>query len=99
MEFITGKHLDRRTFLRGMGASLALPYLDAMVPAGRMSGAVTRANESRTPMIAIEEVHGLAGCNEWGATQEYGPLILYNDCLITHCRDIGATCSAGAEDN
>ncbi|HEX6998039.1 MAG TPA: DUF1552 domain-containing protein [Gammaproteobacteria bacterium] len=30
---ITQKHLKRRTFLRGMGATLALPLLDAMVPA------------------------------------------------------------------
>jgi len=32
--FITKKHLDRRTFLRGaMGTAIALPFLDAMVPA------------------------------------------------------------------
>ncbi len=32
--FITKKHLSRRTFLRGtLGASVALPFLDAMVPA------------------------------------------------------------------
>jgi hypothetical protein len=31
--FITRKSLPRRTFLRGMGATLALPMLDAMVPA------------------------------------------------------------------
>src|SRR5688572_12780391 len=31
--YITRKHLDRRTFLRGMGAALSLPLLDAMVPA------------------------------------------------------------------
>jgi len=30
---ITGKHLQRRTFLRGMGAAIALPLLDAMRPA------------------------------------------------------------------
>ncbi len=30
---ITGKFLPRRTFLRGMGATLALPFLDSMVPA------------------------------------------------------------------
>jgi len=30
---ITKKHLPRRTFLRGAGATLALPLLDAMVPA------------------------------------------------------------------
>ena len=29
----TGKHLHRRTFLRGMGAAIALPVLDAMTPA------------------------------------------------------------------
>ena len=31
---ITKSHLDRRTFLRGMGATVALPLLDAMIPAG-----------------------------------------------------------------
>ncbi len=31
--FITKKHLPRRTVLRGMGTALALPFLDAMVPA------------------------------------------------------------------
>ncbi|HZT31959.1 MAG TPA: DUF1552 domain-containing protein [Bryobacteraceae bacterium] len=32
---ITKKHLPRRTFLRGAGVSLALPLLDAMIPALR----------------------------------------------------------------
>lgn len=31
--FITKKHLSRRHVLRGLGASVALPFLDAMVPA------------------------------------------------------------------
>src|SRR3954469_7350152 len=31
--FITRMSLPRRTFLRGMGAALSLPLLDAMVPA------------------------------------------------------------------
>jgi uncharacterized protein DUF1552 len=31
--FLTKKHLPRRTFLRGMGATVALPLLDAMIPA------------------------------------------------------------------
>ena len=31
--FITKKHLSRRTVLRGLGATVALPFLDAMVPA------------------------------------------------------------------
>jgi hypothetical protein len=44
---ITHKHLPRRTFLRGLGVSLALPLLDAMTPAmaataGVKTGAPTR---------------------------------------------------------
>ncbi len=31
--FLTKKFLDRRTFLRGAGVALALPLLDAMIPA------------------------------------------------------------------
>jgi Protein of unknown function (DUF1552) len=33
MTFLTGKHLDRRTLLKGVGAAMALPLLDAMRPA------------------------------------------------------------------
>jgi hypothetical protein len=33
--FVTKKHLDRRTFLRGAGVAMALPLLDAMIPAAR----------------------------------------------------------------
>jgi Protein of unknown function (DUF1552) len=31
--FITKKHISRRTVLRGMGAAVALPFLEAMLPA------------------------------------------------------------------
>src|SRR5262245_53375568 len=31
--FITKKHLPRRTFLRGVGATVALPFLESMLPA------------------------------------------------------------------
>ena len=30
---VTGKALARRTFLRGAGAAVALPFLDSMIPA------------------------------------------------------------------
>ena len=67
---LTGKNLPRRTFLRGAGATLALPLLDAMLPAGRLSAAAfSRRNAAKTRLICIEEVHGVAGCNEWGASQ------------------------------
>ena len=67
MSFITGKHLARRTFLRGLGATVALPFLDAMVPAGRVFAKAPGAE--RTRLVCIEEVHGLAGCNTWGASK------------------------------
>jgi len=34
MTFLTKKYLPRRTVLRGLGATIALPLLDAMIPAG-----------------------------------------------------------------
>ncbi len=43
---ITHKHLPRRTFLRGVGTAIALPMLDAMVPA---FAGTTRANP-KTPV-------------------------------------------------
>jgi hypothetical protein len=67
--FLTGKHIPRRTFLRGAGAAVALPLLDSMLPAGRLSSAAAATINGRTRLICIEEVHGLAGCNSWGATQ------------------------------
>ena len=30
---VTGRHLPRRTFLKGLGTAVALPVLDAMTPA------------------------------------------------------------------
>ncbi len=68
MRFITGKRIPRRTFLRGASASVALPFLDAMVPAGSVWSKAPRVADP-TRLIAIEIVHGAAGCNEWGATQ------------------------------
>jgi hypothetical protein len=64
MHFLTGKPLPRRTFVRGMGATFALPYLDAMVPVGILGN---KANGDRTRLVAIEMVHGAAGCNELGS--------------------------------
>lgn len=64
MRFVTKKKIARRTFLRGAGASVALPLLDAMLPAF-----ANASGDSRTRLICIEEVHGSPGCNEWGQTQ------------------------------
>ena len=68
MKFITGTHIPRRTFLRGTGAAIALPLLDSMIPARRLWGDI--ASEVQKPrLIAIENSHGAAGSNEWGATR------------------------------
>ena len=40
--FITKRSISRRAMLRGIGATLTLPYLDAMVPALTMAAAPTR---------------------------------------------------------
>jgi hypothetical protein len=70
MEFLTGKHLPRRTFLRGMGATVALPFLDAMIPANKPWRVVAAATGlDRTRLVAVEMVHGAAGCSTWGASQ------------------------------
>ena len=69
MHYITGKHIPRRQFVQGMGVSLGLPFLTAMVPAGRGGWSTAAAETDRTRLICMEQVHGAAGCSEWGATQ------------------------------
>ena len=59
--FITKKHLSRRTMLRGMGATIALPFLESMLPA--MSQAPAKP---KTRLVAIENVHGAAGSTKFG---------------------------------
>ena len=49
--FISKKHLPRRTFLRGLGASVALPLLDAMVPAGTALAQTAAAPRPRLGFI------------------------------------------------
>jgi hypothetical protein len=65
---ITGKHLPRRTFLQSMGAMVALPYLEAMIPA---RGVWRRAPKDPTRLVCIEMVHGAAGCSPFGALQNF----------------------------
>ena len=45
--FIAKKHLDRRTFLRGTGVTLAMPLLDAMVPAATLLAQTAATPKSR----------------------------------------------------
>src|SRR5262245_46815445 len=63
MAFLTRNHLSRRTFLRGVGVSLALPLLDSMIPAATALGQ-TAAGTARTRFGAIYFPHG-AIMNKW----------------------------------
>jgi Protein of unknown function (DUF1552) len=65
MQFIEKKHLSRRMILRGVGASLALPFLDAMAPAQ------TPVAKPRTRLACIEQVHGAAGSTLDGSNKHY----------------------------
>ena len=67
--FITKKHLSRRTVLRGMGVSLALPLLDSMVPA--QTPVAKTAAAPKTRLACIEMVHGAAGSTADGTEKHY----------------------------
>ena len=64
--YLTKKSVSRRTVLRGVGATVAIPLLDAMTPAG-----VARASTQAAPtrLVCIEMVHGAAGSSEYGASK------------------------------
>jgi uncharacterized protein DUF1552 len=57
--YVSQLSLPRRTFLRGLGASVALPFLEAMVPAFKASAA------TRTPRFGAVFVPNGAIVEEW----------------------------------
>jgi hypothetical protein len=59
MSFITKKFMPRRTFLRGVGATLALPLLDSMVPA-----ATSLAKTAAKPVRRLGFVFMPMGCDQ-----------------------------------
>jgi hypothetical protein len=74
---ITKKHLPRRTFLRGVGATLALPLLDAMVPARTLLARTAASPISRVGFVYLP--HG-AIMDKWtpaaeGAGFEFSPIL------------------------
>jgi hypothetical protein len=80
--FITKMSLPRRTFLRGMGAALALPLLDAMVPA--LSAAADTAAKPVRRLGFVYLPNGVAmnfkGVNYWkprgvGSDFEFSPIL------------------------
>jgi len=77
MAFITKTHLPRRTFLRGMGVSLALPLLDSMIPARTLLAQTAARPVPRLGFIYVP--HG-AIMDKWtpatlGAGFEFTPIL------------------------
>lgn len=68
MEFITKKHISRRTFLTGAGATIALPFLESMIPAATPLRQ-TAAAKTRTRFGAIYFPHG-ATMDKWTPSGE-----------------------------
>src|SRR5215470_4578039 len=64
--FLTRKHLSRRTLLKGAGASIALPLLDAMIPAGTALAQTAGALQIRLGFVYFP--HG-ALQDEWQPRQ------------------------------
>jgi uncharacterized protein DUF1552 len=56
--YLSKKHIPRRTFLRGAGVTLALPLLDAMVPASTLLAQTAAAPKQR--FVGIFYPHGMA---------------------------------------
>jgi hypothetical protein len=73
MMFIHKLSLPRRTFLRGMGVTLALPLLDAMVPAATALAATSAQRPSRFTFIYVP--HG-ADMASWTPAQAGGDFAL-----------------------
>jgi hypothetical protein len=75
--FVTRKHIARRTLLRGLGAAVALPFLDAMVPAATALANTAAASKPRLGFFYFP--HG-AIMEKWtpakaGAEFEVSPIL------------------------
>jgi len=68
MPFVTRKYISRREVLRGMGATLALPFLDAMIPSGKLWSSPAPSPQR---LCCIEIVHGAAGSTGQGTAKHF----------------------------
>src|SRR6476619_2676944 len=68
--FITKKHIPRRTFLRGVGTTLALPFLESMLPAQTpLSKTAAAPGSMPRRFLGIWHPHGAAP-GYWSPLQE-----------------------------
>jgi hypothetical protein len=76
---VTGRHLPRRTFLKGMGAVIALPVLDAMTPAFAAAGRASAAGTAPLRLAFTYVPNGIT-MSEWtpageGAAFQYSRVL------------------------
>ena len=67
--FITKKHIPRRTFLRGVGVTVALPLLEAMLPAQTPLRETAASPDKIRRFVGIWHPHGAAP-GYWSPLQE-----------------------------
>jgi hypothetical protein len=75
--FVTKKHLSRRTVLKGLGVTMALPLLDSMIPARTLLAQTAASVKTRLGFIYVP--HG-AIMSKWtpaaeGAGFEFTPIL------------------------
>src|SRR5581483_2290884 len=104
--FISKKHLSRRTFLRGAGVTVALPFLESMVPAQTPLKATAAVPKTRLGCFYVP--HG-ATMYKWTPAMEgkdfefsetLSPLEKYRDRLTVIsnlCHQAATGADAGAE--
>ena len=67
--FITKKHIPRRTFLQGAGATVALPLLEAMLPAQTPQRETAASPDKIRRFVGVWYPHGAAP-GYWSPLQE-----------------------------
>jgi len=99
--FLTRKHLSRRTVLKGAGASIALPLLDAMIPAHTALAKTAAAPKARLGFVYFP--HG-AVMQHWTPKQtgrdfEFSPILKPLEPLREYVTVVSGLRNRGAENS
>jgi hypothetical protein len=87
---ISKRHLSRRAVLKGMGVTVALPFLDAMTPAA--TAVAQTAAKGKLRFVAVEMVHGAAGSTTFGMEKN-----LWSPSAVGRAFDLSPTSMASLE--
>ena len=84
---MTKKQLSRRTVLRGLGATVALPFLDAMYPA--FAAQVVKQALRPTRMAFLYVPNGIV-MEDWTPAGGLGVTPLLHQDITPHCLAVGS---------